>query len=145
MTGYYIFSYSEVDAHNVVPCWHASPKLEYAARTIRNKLHQHMNEFFTEFPPVIKHPYTSPANQQTELVDWQAADDSLQVDRSVTDVDWAIPGKLFTVCRLKTSGLCLYVPRKHNLFLFYFPRVQWRYCTIRVFYQRAYHSFCCWS
>eukprot|EP01048_Picozoa_sp_COSAG05_P036396 COSAG05_NODE_16373_length_347_cov_1.221774_1_plen_55_part_01 len=26
---------SEVDAHNVVPCWVASPKKEYGARTIR--------------------------------------------------------------------------------------------------------------
>jgi deoxyribodipyrimidine photo-lyase len=25
----------QVDAHNIVPCWHASDKLEYAARTIR--------------------------------------------------------------------------------------------------------------
>ena len=25
----------QVDAHNVVPCWHASDKLEYGARTIR--------------------------------------------------------------------------------------------------------------
>ena len=28
----------QVDAHNVVPCWHASDKLEYGARTIRPKI-----------------------------------------------------------------------------------------------------------
>lgn len=82
----------QVDAHNVVPCWQASPKLEYAARTIRNKLHQHMNEFFTEYPPVIKHPHAPPTLAEVKAVDWQAADDSLQVDRSVVDAAWATPG-----------------------------------------------------
>ncbi len=80
----------------MVPCWHASSKLEYAARTIRNKLHQNMNEFFTEYPPVIKHPHTSSSHHQVKPIDWQAADDSLQVDRTVNDVAWAVPGKRFS-------------------------------------------------
>ncbi|CAF1426606.1 unnamed protein product [Adineta ricciae] len=82
----------QVDAHNVVPCWYASSKLEYGARTIRNKLHKNMEEFFTEYPPVIKHPHTSPAHHQVKPTDWQAADDSLQVDRTVDEVAWAVPG-----------------------------------------------------
>lgn len=31
----------EVDAHNVVPVWVTSEKLEYAARTIRTKIHRY--------------------------------------------------------------------------------------------------------
>jgi len=54
-----------------------------------------MNEFFTEYPPVIKHPFTSGKFQQDKSIDWQAAEDSLQVDRTVNDVSWAIPGKIF--------------------------------------------------
>ncbi|CAF1463993.1 unnamed protein product [Didymodactylos carnosus] len=80
----------QVDAHNVVPCWKASPKLEYAARTIRNKLHQQMDEYFTEFPPLIKHPHST--KHPAEIIDWQKADDCLQVDRVVDEVDWAKPG-----------------------------------------------------
>jgi len=38
--------FHEVDAHNVVPCWEASPKREYGARTIRSKIHKHLPEFF---------------------------------------------------------------------------------------------------
>lgn len=49
----------QVDAHNVVPCWEASDKQEYSARTIRNKITSKLGEYLTEFPPVIKHPYTS--------------------------------------------------------------------------------------
>lgn len=48
---------SQVDAHNIVPCWVASPKQEYSARTIRGKIHAQLPEFLTEFPPVIRHPY----------------------------------------------------------------------------------------
>jgi len=35
----------EVDAHNVIPCWIASPKREYGARTIRSKIHKKLPEF----------------------------------------------------------------------------------------------------
>jgi len=40
----------EVDAHNVVPCWEASPKQEYAAHTFRPKLYGQLSEFLDEFP-----------------------------------------------------------------------------------------------
>ncbi|OWR45474.1 DNA photolyase, partial [Danaus plexippus plexippus] len=49
----------QVDAHNVVPCWVASNKQEYSARTIRNKINSKLDEYLTEFPPVIKHPHSS--------------------------------------------------------------------------------------
>jgi deoxyribodipyrimidine photo-lyase len=41
-----------VDAHNIVPCFLASPKLEYAARTIRPKITRLLPEFLTEIPEV---------------------------------------------------------------------------------------------
>lgn len=45
----------EVDARNVVPCFVASDKCEYMARTIRPKIHRLLPEFlepFPELPPV---------------------------------------------------------------------------------------------
>jgi deoxyribodipyrimidine photo-lyase len=47
----------EVDAHNIVPAWVASPKQEFAARTIRPKLFRLMSEFVDEFPALKLHPY----------------------------------------------------------------------------------------
>jgi deoxyribodipyrimidine photo-lyase len=35
----------EVDAHNIVPCWVASDKREYGARTIRRKITDKLPEF----------------------------------------------------------------------------------------------------
>lgn len=40
----------EVDAHNVVPVWAASAKLEYSAKTIRAKIHRLLPEYLVEFP-----------------------------------------------------------------------------------------------
>ncbi|EDO44191.1 predicted protein [Nematostella vectensis] len=80
----------QVDAHNIVPCWHASPKLEYGARTIRPKIHKVLTEFLTEFPPVIKHSHVS--GEKTKTTDWDAVDTFIEVDRSVGEVDWAKPG-----------------------------------------------------
>ncbi|KAL7991140.1 hypothetical protein Chor_014570, partial [Crotalus horridus] len=67
-----------VDAHNIVPCWVASDKQEYGARTIRRKIQDRLAEFLTEFPPLP--------------INWEACYASLQVDRSVKEVEWARPG-----------------------------------------------------
>ena len=58
----------KVDGHNIVPCWHASPKLEYGARTIRPKIHDQLKQFLTEFPPVIKHPYVAKEETKVRII-----------------------------------------------------------------------------
>ncbi|XP_053738519.1 CPD photolyase [Synchiropus splendidus] len=80
----------QVDAHNVVPCWVTSPKLEYAARTIRGKITKLLPEFLTDFPPVEKHPHT--ALRTAKPVDWEGTLESLKVDRTVGETEWAKPG-----------------------------------------------------
>ncbi|KAL1123379.1 hypothetical protein AAG570_002462 [Ranatra chinensis] len=80
----------QVDAHNIVPCWVASDKLEYGARTIRNKINSKLDEFLTHFPSVMKHPFTS--KQKPEKTDWMEIESSLEVDRTVPEVSWAEPG-----------------------------------------------------
>lgn len=70
----------------------ASDKQEYAARTIRGKIHRKMGEFLTEFPPVEKHPYEANVDLQAPEIDWKSAKDTLQVDRTVPEVDWCVPG-----------------------------------------------------
>lgn len=82
----------QVDAHNVVPCWIASEKLEYSARTIRNKIQSKLPEFLPDIPtPVWKHPDEGPVSE-CKAVDWEEALASLTIDRTVTEVDWITPG-----------------------------------------------------
>lgn len=59
----------QVDAHNIVPCWIASPKQEYSASTIRGKIHAQLPEFLTEFPPVVRHPYPPSCPAEVPVAD----------------------------------------------------------------------------
>lgn len=94
-------SLCQVDAHNIVPCWLASSKLEYSARTIRRKIHDKLDEFLTHFPPVIKHPYRPRTRARN---DWEGAERSLEVDMNVREVDWATPGTEAGLAMLR--GFC---------------------------------------
>ncbi|MHC1680996.1 MAG: deoxyribodipyrimidine photo-lyase [Methanomassiliicoccales archaeon] len=43
--------FEEVDAHNIVPCWGASPKQEFAAATFRPKIKRHLPDRLEHLPP----------------------------------------------------------------------------------------------
>lgn len=86
----------QVDAHNVVPCWQASDKLEYSARTIRKKITSQLEEFLTEFPPVTRHPY--PVGGRFRKSERRFED---EVDETVEEVGWATPGYAAGVARLE--------------------------------------------
>lgn len=84
----------QVDAHNVVPCWIASDKREYAARTIRPKLHRLMEQFLDPFPPLIRHPHGD------GLGDPVPNSSSLNLDSTPSPVK-KLPGSLEGENRLK--------------------------------------------
>ena len=65
----------EVDAHNIIPCWTASPKQEYGAYTLRPKLGRLLPDFLEDFPALKKHPDNPP--DQTGEIDWAGALKSL--------------------------------------------------------------------
>ena len=47
----------ETDAHNIIPCWLATDKLEYAARTIRPKIQRQLPAWLSDIPALVRHPY----------------------------------------------------------------------------------------
>lgn len=47
-----------VDTHNIVPAWVASPKQEFAAHTMRRKIHALLEQYLVAPPPLKVHPYT---------------------------------------------------------------------------------------
>lgn len=78
----------QVDSHNVVPVWETSPRHEPRAYLIRTKIHEKLDEFLTEFPPVIRHPFN--AEQKAAPINWDGYLDSLKhLDRSIPPVKWA--------------------------------------------------------
>jgi len=89
------FPCHEVDAHNIVPCWLASPKLEYAAYTLRPKIHKVLAEYLDDFPPVEVHPIADPLQAEHDAILFAELDrclEKLSGDPFVAGVDWLLPG-----------------------------------------------------
>jgi deoxyribodipyrimidine photo-lyase len=81
----------EVDTHNIVPCWVASSKQEYAAYTFRPKLKRQLKRFLDEFPNVEKHRFSW--KEKGEETNWGRVKMGLKIDREVLEVDWIKPGE----------------------------------------------------
>ena len=115
----------EVDAHNISPVWATSNKCEFSAKTIRTKIHLHMNTFLTEYPAVPAHPHhwtvestatpTSSSSSSSAAVAvavaagdvitgegmWAAALHAITVDMSVPEVAWCESGAAAALAALK--------------------------------------------
>jgi deoxyribodipyrimidine photo-lyase len=90
--------FHEVDAHNVVPVWEVSQKLEVGARTLRGKLAKLYPEFLVEFPeiPVIEAEWSREAGAAlpTIVIDWDALiERARKAGSAVPEVTWAVPGE----------------------------------------------------
>jgi deoxyribodipyrimidine photo-lyase len=87
----------QVDAHNIVPYFQASPKQEYGAYTIRNKINGQLDVFLTQFLKLKK--------QKQKVVfkktNWQKVFNTLDIDNSVKPVDWILPGEMAAKKMLK--------------------------------------------
>jgi len=115
----------EVDAHNVVPVWYASPKLEVGARTLRLKLAKLYPEFLVPFPelPDLSHAMSGFGKAGDALStamdfnkhDWDATiDHAVTLGKNVPEVTWAVPGEqaaLVTLDHFLTRRLRLYESR----------------------------------
>ncbi|MFN3188557.1 MAG: deoxyribodipyrimidine photo-lyase [Candidatus Paceibacteria bacterium] len=80
----------EVDARNIVPCWMASDKAEFSARTIRPKIKKLLPEFLVPYPRL-----TSPKvsyNKAVPKIDWAEVRKYRQSDYSISVPTTYIPG-----------------------------------------------------
>jgi len=81
---------TEVDTHNIIPVWVASPKLEFAAYTLRPKIHRLLPEFLTKFPQ-LKVEFQNEVELPT-VIDWEALLSKVVTNRAVNRVDWLTAG-----------------------------------------------------
>ncbi|MFP4259048.1 MAG: deoxyribodipyrimidine photo-lyase [Desulfovermiculus sp.] len=80
-----------VDAHNIVPCWEASSRQEYSARTIRPRIQRKLFDFLHPFSDLQTHPYQV-SGLPLQEPDWEGAEEGLEVDTSISPVVWLAPG-----------------------------------------------------
>jgi deoxyribodipyrimidine photo-lyase len=108
-------AFYEVDAHNIVPCWLASAKQEFAARTFRPKLDALLEIFLTPFPsPDARF---QPDTLTHPSIRWEALAAGLQADKSVRPVSWLHPGEQAAEKRLRqfiADGLPCYATGRND-------------------------------
>jgi deoxyribodipyrimidine photo-lyase len=105
----------EVDAHNIVPCWIASPKQEYGAYTLRPELRRLLPAYLTEHPRLRPHPNRWPG--PAAPAGWRAALRDLAPDDSVGEVRWPRPGEQaaqHALGRFISNGLDRYVEDRND-------------------------------
>lgn len=104
----------EVDGHNIVPCWIASPKAEYGAHTIRPKINRKLPRYLTEYPR-FRRPARSIASAKS--TQWNEIRTRLKVDTAVQPVDWIRPGERAALKALKTfarKGIIAYTNGRND-------------------------------
>lgn len=88
-----------VDAHNIVPCFHASPKQEFAAYTFRPKIHKLLPEFLEDFPNLKKQSESVTKKLPAGIKKYQAAWDkilnrkNLKNQNHTKPITWLKPGE----------------------------------------------------
>ena len=73
-----------VDTHNIIPLWVISDKEEFAAHTIRNKVHKNLAEWLVEPAQTEKHPISSDLFE----ADFAAARASVTAEKTGVEYRW---------------------------------------------------------
>lgn len=81
----------EVDAHNIVPCWHVSSKQEFSAKTIRGKIQKLLPLFLEDFPKVKRQKNVYDGCRH--VIQWDILFEQLRTDNSVPEVKDFVPGE----------------------------------------------------
>jgi len=91
----------EVDAHNIIPCWFASPKQEWAAYSFRPKVHRLLSEFLDELPVLQERAQRNSLSRNGSIEnDWAAAERRIRTEAATPEAKWIRPGEAEAAKRL---------------------------------------------
>jgi deoxyribodipyrimidine photo-lyase len=91
----------EVDAHNCVPVWELSQKQEFAAHTIRRKVHEKLPLFLEECGKLSNHTANGNLLTTIQEVSWTEVSNLIICDESVTGIGEYVPGTVEGMKMLK--------------------------------------------
>jgi deoxyribodipyrimidine photo-lyase len=80
-----------VDSHNIIPAWITSEKKEFAAYTIRPKIHKYINDYFDEFPKLLPSEHTLEYPEFNTVIDEMMGDE--EINTLLSPLSWAPPGE----------------------------------------------------
>ncbi len=82
----------EVDAHNCIPVWELSPKQEFAARTIRSKVHAKLPSFIEDHKQITFHESNGNLLDDMPLINWEEVTSKIICNESVSGTGVFTPG-----------------------------------------------------
>jgi len=91
----------QVDAHNIVPVWMASPKREVGARTLRPKIHNVFGDYCTHFPEFVGNSHLDDMNAGKGSHDWDRYRQFMNLDESIGEVKGMKAGREVAMERFK--------------------------------------------
>jgi len=83
----------EVDAHNCIPVWKASPKQEFAARTIRGKIHAQLPLYMDEFGELAHHKANTNILETMHAITWDDIRKKIHCHQDIQGTATFIPGE----------------------------------------------------
>lgn len=83
----------EVDAHNCIPVWETSPKQEFAARTIRSKIHEKLPHFLEQHQKLETHHENHDLLKTLAPIDWKSVQSTIRCNEDVSGVGTFVPGE----------------------------------------------------
>lgn len=105
-----------VDTHNIIPLWIASDKQEFAAHTMRGKVHKYLENYIKE--PVAIAAHKTPATKQAEGISFEQAEAFVaQIPTSGIVID-ATPGETAAAQHLEdflTNHLDRYAMNRNDI------------------------------
>ena len=90
----------QVDTHNIIPVWTASDKKEYAAYTIRKKITDQLNNYLTDIPQIVQHPFDG---DSLKIESFEESILSLNIDRSVKENRLVNPWRKSSIREIRLS------------------------------------------
>jgi len=82
----------QVDAHNVVPVWHAADKRQVGARTLRPRIHKVVHDYLQKFPKFQGNDHCDVKPQLPADFDYSTYQNFMKWDTSVKAVPLLSPG-----------------------------------------------------
>lgn len=83
----------EVDAHNCIPVWELSEKQEFAAHTIRRKVHVKLSDYLEDFSKLKKHNENEELLKSLPPIDWKDITTKIKCNEEVFGTGNFVPGE----------------------------------------------------
>ena len=108
----------EVDAHNCIPVWELSDKQEFAAHTIRRKVHAKLPDYLEDFGTLQKHDENEDLLKSILPINWKDITTKIKCNEEIFGTGNFVPGEKYaqkTLTHFLDSKLTTYDTSRNEI------------------------------